>query len=309
MTRNGTSTLARIALVAALLFTVQHVAASQEPEEPMAEAWRLLNEGKLKEAVWAFEKIDEAAGDAEEARLGLATAHYKLGNYKKSISLTRSLLENPQSQSLEVRALHIFAISLYSSDPKNKQKLKEAEKALRREIEMIGGITAAVGPAYSLATVLQALEEEREAIAILQEALDAAVEPDDASLDPLRVLGCKLRRSVNYESPPPPPLPQVEPESTVIHIGGKVKAPQKIWGPQPEYPKKLQVTRSQGIVIAQVIIDKEGCVKNVKILKSFAKEAGENTVRAFRHWVFRPALLDGRPVDVYYNLTTNMRLQ
>jgi protein TonB len=32
-------------------------------------------------------------------------------------------------------------------------------------------------------------------------------------------------------------------------------------------------------------------------------------VEAVRTWRFRPATLNGRPVDVYYNLTVNFRLQ
>ncbi len=35
----------------------------------------------------------------------------------------------------------------------------------------------------------------------------------------------------------------------------------------------------------------------------------EEAVKAIKSWKFKAATLNGKPVDVYYNLTVNFRLQ
>ena len=62
-------------------------------------------------------------------------------------------------------------------------------------------------------------------------------------------------------------------------------------------------------MIVQAIIDKEGNVTNVKLLKSLPMGLGEEASKAVRNWKFKPATLNGKPVDVYYNLTVTFTLQ
>ena len=59
----------------------------------------------------------------------------------------------------------------------------------------------------------------------------------------------------------------------------------------------------------QAIIDKAGMVTNVKVLKGLPMGLSEEAVKAIKSWKFKPATLNGKPVDVYYNLTVNFRLQ
>jgi len=102
--------------------------------------------------------------------------------------------------------------------------------------------------------------------------------------------------------------PSREPEGP-IRVGGDVLRPEKISGPDPQYTEIARKARIQGVVILEAIIDKEGYVQNVKVLKSLPMGLDQAAVEAVRTWRFRPATLNGRPVDVYYNLTVNFRLQ
>jgi len=102
--------------------------------------------------------------------------------------------------------------------------------------------------------------------------------------------------------------PAAEPEGP-IHVGGDVKAPIKIDAPQPQYTEIARKARIQGVVIVQAIIDKSGDVTNVKVLKGLPMGLEEEAVKAIKRWKFQPATLNGKPVDVYYNLTVNFRLQ
>jgi protein TonB len=106
-------------------------------------------------------------------------------------------------------------------------------------------------------------------------------------------------------------IPAAPPEVAVgpIQVGGKVKAPTKVLAPAPQYTEIARKARVQGLVIVQAIIDKTGTVTHVKVLKTLPMGLEEEAVKAIKRWKFDPATLNGKPVDVYYNLTVNFRLQ
>jgi protein TonB len=102
--------------------------------------------------------------------------------------------------------------------------------------------------------------------------------------------------------------PASEPEGP-IQVGGDVKAPEKTFAPQPTYTEIARKARVQGVVIVQAIIDKQGNVTNIKVLKGLPMGLEEAAVEAMKQWKFKPATLNGKPVTVYYNLTVNFKLQ
>ncbi len=102
--------------------------------------------------------------------------------------------------------------------------------------------------------------------------------------------------------------PVAEPEGP-IYVGGDVKPPEKLQSPQPQYTEIARKARVQGVVIVQAIINKQGDVTNVKVLKGLSMGLDDEAVKAIKKWKFKPATLNGKPVDVYYNLTVNFRLQ
>lgn len=94
-----------------------------------------------------------------------------------------------------------------------------------------------------------------------------------------------------------------------IHVGGDVTAPVAISKPQPAYTETARKVRTQGVVILQAVIDRQGKVTSAKVLKGLPMGLSENAVETVKTWEFKPATLNGRPVEVYYNLTVNFRLQ
>ena len=49
--------------------------------------------------------------------------------------------------------------------------------------------------------------------------------------------------------------------------------------------------------------------KEVKVLKGLPMGLDQAAAEAVKKWRFKPATLNGKPVDVYYNLTVNFTLQ
>jgi protein TonB len=77
----------------------------------------------------------------------------------------------------------------------------------------------------------------------------------------------------------------------------------------PVYTEAARRARIQGVVIVEAIIDKQGNVTNVRVLKALPMGLDQAAVDAVKKWRFRPATLNGRPVNVYFVLTVNFQLQ
>ncbi len=94
-----------------------------------------------------------------------------------------------------------------------------------------------------------------------------------------------------------------------FQVGGNVRAPEKIYFPQPNYTEEARMARIQGIVILQTIIDVDGSVKNVKVLKDLTLGLTESAVETVKTWKFKPATRNGEPVPVYFHLQIRFSLQ
>lgn len=94
----------------------------------------------------------------------------------------------------------------------------------------------------------------------------------------------------------------------VLQLGGAIVKPEVIRRVQPNYTEIARKARVQGIVIVEAIVDKQGDVTNVRVLKGLPMGLEQSAMDAVRQWKFKPATLNGRPVSVYFVLTINFRL-
>ena len=102
----------------------------------------------------------------------------------------------------------------------------------------------------------------------------------------------------------PPPPPPVKPLR--LHQG--MKAPYKIVDVAPAYPTVAQRAHVEGVVILEAVIDAQGRVASVRVLRSIAL-LDEAAVDAVKQWRFTPALLNAEPVPVVMTVTVNFTLQ
>ena len=78
---------------------------------------------------------------------------------------------------------------------------------------------------------------------------------------------------------------------------------------KPVYPETLSKAVAQGNVVLIGRIDKSGSVQDVKAVWTTHEQLVEPTLTAVRAWVFRPALKDGKPVEIAANIVFPFRIR
>ncbi|HEX6098504.1 MAG TPA: TonB family protein [Thermoanaerobaculia bacterium] len=117
--------------------------------------------------------------------------------------------------------------------------------------------------------------------------------------------------------PPLVPEPQPEPEPEPVEQSTGVYSAVPPGGTQPEevnrvvprYPSAARRAGVAGAVVVRGIVRRDGTIDNVEVLKDLPYGLGEEARRAVSRWRFRPATYRGEPIDVYYTVTVNFKLQ
>lgn len=93
-------------------------------------------------------------------------------------------------------------------------------------------------------------------------------------------------------------------------IGGEITAPKIVKRVEPDYPLSARQAGIGGVVLAEAIITRSGCVRDVRLLRQTESPAlNASALLALAKWKFTPGMLDGQPVDVIFYLTLNFRLR
>src|SRR5204863_19878 len=77
----------------------------------------------------------------------------------------------------------------------------------------------------------------------------------------------------------------------------------------PAYPPAARRAGIAGPVVVRGIVRRDGTIDNVEIIRDLPYGLGESARRAVSRWRFRPATFAGEPIDVYYTVTVNFKLQ
>lgn len=109
-------------------------------------------------------------------------------------------------------------------------------------------------------------------------------------------------------APAPPPPPPPPPLAGPLRVGGDVKAPVIVNRADPEYTEPARKARIAGVVIVEAIIDKQGNVDQVKVIKGLPMGLADEAVKAVRKWKFKPGTHNGQAVATIFNLTVNFKL-
>ena len=79
--------------------------------------------------------------------------------------------------------------------------------------------------------------------------------------------------------------------------------PVRISSEQPAYPAVARKARISGIVIVEMIIERDGHVSDVRVLKPLPVGLDQAAVDAARTWKYKPGMINGRPVRTLWMAT------
>lgn len=108
-------------------------------------------------------------------------------------------------------------------------------------------------------------------------------------------------------------VPEAPPSTDGILFAGVggVTNPERIHYVQPNYPDIARKAKIEGDVILQVLIQADGIVGGVTVLKSPGAKFGfdEEAIRALQQWRYKPALQGAKAVDVYFTVVVKFYLE
>jgi len=109
--------------------------------------------------------------------------------------------------------------------------------------------------------------------------------------------------------PPPPPLPPVPVPRAPVRIGGQITAPALLHRVEPIYPDVAAIAQLSGIVILEAVVNTEGCVESVKVLRSRHLLLDNASSDALLQWRYSPLVLNGVPSSFVLTVTFNFSVQ
>ena len=108
---------------------------------------------------------------------------------------------------------------------------------------------------------------------------------------------------------PQPPDASMAGKGKWLKIQAPIEAPVAVSRVEPVYPEDYRRARVAGLVVLETGISENGTVENVGVIKSLAPGLDMAAANAVKQWKFKPAMRDGKPVPVLYNLTINFKLK
>jgi protein TonB len=92
-----------------------------------------------------------------------------------------------------------------------------------------------------------------------------------------------------------------------VRVGGDVKPPRLIYRIDPDYPVIAKISRIQGDVVIDAIIDAKGNVVQMRLV-SGPPLLTKAALDALTHWRYQPTLLNGQPVAVEFRIVVDFTL-
>jgi len=103
--------------------------------------------------------------------------------------------------------------------------------------------------------------------------------------------------------------PYIWPSERAVYIDGNNELFQSI-GNKVQYPKELLKDKAQGIVVIQIIVEKDGTISNPKVVTSVHPKLDEEAMKAISILkCFIPAKHNGEVVRSYFNIPVPFLLE
>lgn len=282
-------------------FSQEPAAAPASPSSPSAlaasleRAFKLINDRQLAEAKVELERATALAeGPCGECLLGMSSVYEWEKKWEESVDAAQRAIPLLSSPNLQARAYD--QIGMVYMGQRMPDALVKSEEALRRGASL-GGTWGALAR-YHLVEVLMMQKSWEKAVEEARRYLKEAGPEPTRYVKQAHVFLCWSRSYLPEDSPPP----KAETDQPLRVGEGGITRPEILWKEDPAGWAGIR-----GNVILEALIDEEGCVRNVRMLKESSEDLNRSAMNALRKWAFFPAMHGDRPVKVYYVLTINFR--
>lgn len=307
MTKISLSQLAPLLALPLAMTLASGPARAEVPADAAAElarARQLEAQRNSREACRAYQRASELAhGQSSPSLLGLSDCFTQLKEGDKAVAAARQALAvaaTPEERSAAAMALGFDLLHL----PDAPSRI-EAASLFKEQAAGSGGIQSQKG----LLTALLSLQRDQEAADALQDLRKKGMSESDIQE--------QILVEVNYPGPKDDTkqlddfnerLHRLDPDAP-WHVGGKVARPEIRSQVKPEATAEARRhSPFSGTVILETIIDTAGTVRSVRVLKGLPMGLTESAVNAVKAWTFKPATLDGKPVNVWYFPTVHFEI-
>ena len=266
--------------------------------QSLEQAFELIGDRKVRDARSELERAQSlAAGPCGECLLGMSHVYAAEKDWKRSQETARQALPLLKAPGLVARAYNQIGTASFQA-----KDLDGAEDAFRHAANSGGawGLLAR----YNLAQLLLTRGHWADAVDSARAYL-ADAGPDGAALDRARTVLCQARSRL----PEDPPRAEGSSSPEIQRVGAEVSRPELVFQTPPSYTEAARRAQTRGRVVLEAIIDEEGCVRRARALEGLPEGLTESALSAVRSWVFRPAMMAGKPVKIYYVLTVNFDVQ
>jgi protein TonB len=91
--------------------------------------------------------------------------------------------------------------------------------------------------------------------------------------------------------------------------GDGVLMPVPLQQPRPNYTVPAMRAKTSGEVILEAVVEANGTVSSLKVLKGLPFGLNEEAMKAARQWLFKPAMAEGKPVPIIVTIVLEFNLR
>jgi len=110
------------------------------------------------------------------------------------------------------------------------------------------------------------------------------------------------------QTPAAPPAPAPSPQ----RVGGDIAAPNLIYQPKPAYPPGARAKLAQDVVLLDAVIATDGSVQSIQVNPSGGNsnlELIHAAIDSVKQWRYRPAFLNGVPIEFPLTIAVSFKMQ
>jgi protein TonB len=108
--------------------------------------------------------------------------------------------------------------------------------------------------------------------------------------------------------PEPPPQPPPE-DRAPVRVGGSIQEPTLLRRVEPAYPPIAVSARLQGLVILEALVERDGAIADIKVLRSAGPVLDREALIAVRQWRYSPLVLNGQRKSFVVTVTLSFSVE